>query len=80
MSDHIYFEGDPAQDSARRHLERVLKQQPRRRWPFLAGLFAGGTALTLWRIRQRRKMASQEAGGRRNSSTASTAAGPSNHS
>ena len=24
MSDHIYFSGDPAHDSARRHLERVL--------------------------------------------------------
>ncbi len=55
MSDHIYFSGDPAQDSARRHLERVLSQPQRRRWPFLAALFAGGTALTLWGFRNRRR-------------------------
>jgi hypothetical protein len=55
MSDHIYFSGDPAQDSARRHLERVLSQPQRRRWSFLAALFAGGTALTLWRVRQNRR-------------------------
>ena len=54
MSDRIYFSGDPAQDSARRHLERVLAQPQQRRWPFLAALFAGGTAFTLWRMRQRR--------------------------
>jgi hypothetical protein len=54
MSDRIYFSGDPAQDSARRHLERVLAQPQQRRWPFLAALFAGGTVFTLWRMRQRR--------------------------
>jgi len=59
MSDHIYFAGDPAQDSARRHLERVLRQPQPRRWPLLAAIFAGGTAFTLWRVRQnRRKKAS----------------------
>jgi hypothetical protein len=57
MSDHIYFAGDPAQDSARRHLERVLTQPQRRRWPFLAALFAGGTALTVWGFRSRRRNA-----------------------
>jgi hypothetical protein len=55
MSDNIYFSGDPSQDSARRHLERVLKQPQTRRWPLLAALFAGGTAFTLWRVRQRRR-------------------------
>jgi hypothetical protein len=55
MSDHIYFSGDPAQDSARRHLERVLSQPQTRRWPFLAALFASGTAFTLWRIRKNRQ-------------------------
>ena len=55
MSDHIYFSGDPAQDSARRHLERVLTQPQPRRWQFFAALFAGGTALTLWRVRKRRR-------------------------
>jgi hypothetical protein len=55
MSDHIYFAGDPAQDSARRHLERVLTQPQPRRWQFLAALFAGGTAFTVWRVRKRRR-------------------------
>jgi hypothetical protein len=55
MSDHIYFSGDPEQDSARRHLERVLNQPQPRKWAFLAALFAGGTAFTLWRVRQRRR-------------------------
>ena len=55
MSDNIYFSGDSSQDSARRHLERVLKQPQTRRWPLLAALFAGGTAFTLWRVRQRRR-------------------------
>jgi hypothetical protein len=62
MSDHIYFAGDPAQDSARRHLERVLTQPQRRRWPFLAALFAGGTALTLWGFRNRRRTSSDGQG------------------
>jgi len=55
MSDHIYFSGDPAHDSARRHLERVLSEPQPRRWPLLTALFAGGTAFTLWRIRQNRR-------------------------
>jgi len=55
MSDHIYFSGDPAHDSARRHLERVLSDPQPKRWPMLAALFAGGTALTLWRVRQNRR-------------------------
>jgi len=55
MSDHIYFSGDPAHDSARRHLERVLSEPQRKRWPLLAALFAGGTAFTLWRVRQNRR-------------------------
>ncbi len=55
MSDQIYFSGDPSQDSARRHMERVLAQPQTRRWQFLAALFAGGTAFTLWRVRKRRR-------------------------
>jgi hypothetical protein len=54
MSDEIHFAGDPATDSARRHLERVLKSPPRRRWPWVAAIFAGGTAFAIWRHRQRR--------------------------
>ena len=36
MSDRLYFDGDPATDSARRHMERVLKSpESARRWPWL---------------------------------------------
>lgn len=49
MSENIYFEGDPATDSARRHLERVLKNQaPRRRWPWVLTAIAGLTAWYFW--------------------------------
>ena len=52
---YLHFAGDPATDSARRHMERVLAAEnaPRRRWPWflavLAGLAGGGT-WTLWRL------------------------------
>ena len=52
MADNnLHFEGDPQTDSARRHLERVLKTQdaPPRRWPWILGLVAGGSTWTLWR-------------------------------
>jgi hypothetical protein len=55
MSDEIYFAGDPATDSARRHLERVLKEPERRRWPWYMAVFAGGTAFALWRFQKRRR-------------------------
>jgi hypothetical protein len=53
--DDVYFDGDPATDSTRRRLERVLKPEPPRRWPWLAALAAGSTALMFWQIRRRRK-------------------------
>ena len=50
MPDDLYFEGDPAYDSRRRHLERVLKGgPPRRRWPWVLAILAGG-AWTTWRM------------------------------
>jgi hypothetical protein len=50
MSDDLYFDGDPAEDSRRRHLERVIKGgRPRRRWPWIAAAVAGG-AWTIWRM------------------------------
>jgi hypothetical protein len=52
MSDY-YFEGDPALDSTRRHLERVLKQPKPRRWAWLAAMLASGAAVTFWRARRR---------------------------
>ncbi len=50
MSENYYFEGDPATDSARRHLERVLKEPaPRaRRWPWVLTAIAGLGAWYLW--------------------------------
>ena len=48
MGDY-YFKGDPAIDSTRRHLERILNEPPRRRWPWLVAMFAGGAAFTFWR-------------------------------
>lgn len=60
MSEHLYFAGDPATDSARRHLERVLKEEsrqddhPRRMWPWIA-LVATGSLWTAWRLLRRRE-------------------------
>ncbi|HET9261869.1 MAG TPA: hypothetical protein VFO14_02385 [Vicinamibacterales bacterium] len=51
----FYFEGDPATDSTRRRLERVLKEESRPRWPWLAALAAGGTAYLWWQVRKRRR-------------------------
>lgn len=44
MNDSVYFEGDPATDSARRRMERLLKsQEPPPRWPWIvAALGSGG--------------------------------------
>jgi hypothetical protein len=49
MNENVHFDGDPAADSARRHMERVLKSaEPARRWPWaLAALGSGGVWL-LW--------------------------------
>ena len=50
MADDLYFDGDPAEDSRRRHLERVIKGgPPRRRWPWVMAILAGG-AWTAWRM------------------------------
>jgi hypothetical protein len=54
VDDDLYFDGDPATDSRRRHLERVLKdEQPRRRWPWVVAVVAGGGAWALWRVLHR---------------------------
>jgi hypothetical protein len=46
----VYFDGDPAVDSSRRHMERVLKGEPRRRWPWLVAAVGGGGLWALWRM------------------------------
>lgn len=51
MADDLYFDGDPEHDSRRRHLERVIKGgPPRRRWPWVVAIAAGGGAWALWRV------------------------------
>jgi hypothetical protein len=52
MSD-VYFDGDPATDSARRHMERVLKGEDKpRRWPLLLAALGGGAVWFLIRSGQ----------------------------
>jgi hypothetical protein len=53
--DDLHFEGDPAIDSTRRRLERVMKDESRPRWPWVAALAAGGTAFLFWQVRKRRR-------------------------
>ena len=53
MDEDVYFDGDPAHDSRRRHLERVIKGgPPPRRWPWVV-LAAGGGAWAFWRLIQK---------------------------
>jgi hypothetical protein len=50
MSDSVHFDGDPSTDSARRHMERVLKSPERApRWPLLLAALGGGGVWMLWR-------------------------------
>jgi hypothetical protein len=63
MADDLYFDGDPATDSARRHLERVLKEPERpRRWPWVAATAMAVAAWYLW-PRGRSKRNTPETGG-----------------
>ena len=45
-----YFDGDPETESARRHLERVLKEPAtrHRKWPWLLAAVAGVTTWYFW--------------------------------
>ena len=50
MSDGVYFDGDPSVDSARRHMERVLKSPERTsRWPWILAALGSGGVWMLWR-------------------------------
>ncbi len=53
--DDLHFEGDPATDSTRRRLERLMKEESRPRWHWVAALAAGGTAFLFWQARRRRR-------------------------
>ena len=50
MSGDLHFDGDPATDSARRHLERVLKGEPARKWPWIMAALGGGGLWMLFRM------------------------------
>ena len=50
MSGDLYFDGDPATDSARRHMERVLKGEPTPRWPWIVAALGSGGLWMLWRL------------------------------
>jgi len=50
VNDSVYFDGDPATDSARRHMERVLKGEPARRWPWLLAAAGTGAVWMLYRV------------------------------
>lgn len=52
VNDSVYFDGDPATDSARRHMERVLKGEPNRRWPWVLAALGSGAVWTLYRLGQ----------------------------
>jgi hypothetical protein len=67
MSESFHFEGDPATESARRHLERVLNEpaQRQRRWPAIAGMLTGLAAWYFWpRQRESRRPGESPSGAR----------------
>jgi hypothetical protein len=50
MDESVYFDGDPAVDSSRRHMERVLKGDPGPpKWAWLLAAVASGGLFALWR-------------------------------
>jgi hypothetical protein len=50
MTDDLHFDGDPATDSARRHMERVLNApETPRRWPWVVAALGSGSIWLLWR-------------------------------
>ena len=57
----LYFDGDPAVDSSRRHMERVLKGEPRPKWPWLAAAIGGGGLWALWRMAEQLRLDKQRA-------------------
>jgi hypothetical protein len=53
-----YFAGDPAKDSPRRHMQRVLSEEPSapsRHWPWVLAFLAGGGSWSVWRLLRRRR-------------------------
>jgi hypothetical protein len=51
MGEGLHFDGDPATDSARRHMERVLNApETPRRWPWVVAALGSGSIWLLWRL------------------------------
>ena len=49
MNDSVHFDGDPATNSARRHMERLLKAtEPARRRPWVLAALGSGGVWLLW--------------------------------
>lgn len=61
--DELHFDGDPATESTRRKLERVLKEPQTSRWTWLTAAAAGGTAFLWWRHRARKRERADGNGG-----------------
>ena len=61
--DPVFLEGDPETDSARRQMERLLKgDAPRRKWPWVVALVAGGGSYALWRMMRRQREEAPDGG------------------
>ena len=69
----LYFEGDPAVDSSRRHMERVLKAEaevrPTRKWPMILMALGGGSLWAIWRAGTRGRLGAEGAKGALDSNT-----------
>jgi hypothetical protein len=63
QSSDVHFAGDPATDSVRRHLERVLAGGPRPK-TWLMTLAAGGAVWGVWRLVRSMRSPAPERGGR----------------
>jgi hypothetical protein len=60
MSDDLWFDGDPATDSARRHMERVLKGEPARKWPWVVAALGSAAVWMLYRLGSKEQSARKD--------------------
>ena len=75
MNEGLHFDGDPATESARRHMERVLKNpETPSRWPWVVAALGSGSVWLLWRL-GRARARTREASAQESSAHAPTDAG-----
>ena len=75
MNEGLHFDGDPATESARRHMERVLKNpEATSRWPWVVAALGSGSVWLLWRW-GRARARTREASAQESSAPAPTDAG-----